>query len=655
MKRKPRVVKKAEQRVKISPTARLVEDIVLRADETLAKFYEALYEAIEEQVQFDEVVKHCWVTELASAWFVLCVVEADENGMEDSDLYRVSYSRDRATGAFTFTAVEEVVAVTTYAVAPDEPEDDEEPGEPEDDGEMESTTTGDVVVAPGARARKRLRMKHDAAPPKPDERKENARRIGEVTERREFVERWGFGLRAVRPDDTVESLVERGASPEWATEMLALRAQLPEAAPNGKPFIGLILGEGAVFGVFNRNSRIYPAGVGRTECERIAKLIEGCYLRKKEGDRDLQISEVDHPPFGARLASSCLMQLRSEYVGDDKVGRARIAFGVMDMTEGRDLMAYAEYGGAIGFSTRSFGRAEYRVMSPDDPNWESNKQHDGAEYEFVFEFTIEATDAVRDPSANVWASEVKPLGEAERREAAILEEVANAIRAAGTTLVEATADGASEAAAEQPPITEATGGTTTAPNDTTEETMNKDDLKKALEATSPEDFAALAPGLFGQIVAAAKAESAAVVADLTAKLEAAGKTQTEQAGKLDAALAKLDAIEKKHAVTEAIALDLKGEADAAKGKLERARLAGAKLEERRKDPAFKFGAALEKYLAVHFVESSVPADKLDDVVKAFERDHALFLNESAGASTSEAAPTGAAQGGDAFLEGVSLN
>src|SRR6185503_307353 len=70
------------------------------------------------------------------------------------------------------------------------------------------------------------------------------------------------------------------------------------------------------------------------------------------------------------------------------------------------------------------------------------------------------------------------------------------------------------------------------PSKDQEEEMNRDDLKKALEATSPEDLAALAPELFGKVVAAAKTEAEAQVK--TARTEAA--TATAKVGELAASV-----------------------------------------------------------------------------------------------------------------------
>ena len=247
-----------------------------------------------------------------------------------------------------------------------------------------------------------------------------------------------------------------------------------EAAPNGKPFLAVLEGRGAVWGIINKNRRLYTKEGMEENVDRLKKQIERAFSNgKAELNHDIIPGEADHPGMfdGARLSATCTQLLDCTIEGND----VRVKFGLMDTTSGRDMLALKEYGIPLGVSTRSYGQQEIKTMDEDNEYYSLNKGFDGQEYAEIGKFKMEAFDLVVHPSAGAY------IGEHER------------------TLTDALVESYNRVTGENVQIKSDSSITNVINEVENCNTMDKETLKAALESVTAEDLQELVPNLCKEI------------------------------------------------------------------------------------------------------------------------------------------------------------
>lgn len=440
------------------------EQLALVGDETVEQFKVALARALADFLEVPDGFAWC-IGDLASEWLIACLFPVDQEEVDgyeaeseyDSEMWRIPYVR--TADGFTFGEPVPVQATIVYEPIALEPEEESTKHVPwltihrrgnigkimrrvkkvmrtvdptaamdavENPSDAQRSGLPEAAYAIVVDGRKVLPHHVNTARDPDDDGSVDLPRL------RNALARWNQvrGLSAEQKAQALRHLeghAKRLKIGKWATEsapvcslterkcddgsaltvdtvrfedVQVLRDSV-EAAPNGKPFLAVLEGRGAVAGKINRNGRLYLPEQMNEACARLSKRIRRAKENGSGLNFDLLVGEADHPDSAPRLLATCTQLVDVTY----QAGDVRVRFGVMDTSAGRDVVALASYGVPIGVSTRSLGRGRSAVMNESNPYWRGNEEFDGEDYEEVYEFDLQAFDLVVDPAARTFLGE----------------------------------------------------------------------------------------------------------------------------------------------------------------------------------------------------------------------------------------------------------
>ena len=321
-------------------------------------------------------------------------------------------------------------------------------------------------------------------------------------------------------------------------------ADVHETAPNGKPFVAVIEGEGGGVGTINRNRRLYLPTYWQENEDRIGSSIKRAYENGSlKSNPHILVGGVDHSAAGAQVMTTATILLEAKRSGN----RVRVKMGFMDNAAAQQALSLREYAIPLGVSWEARVKAKQRVMDEKNPYFAANQEHVGTKYEELGPYVIDRFQIVVDPSALSYL------------ESAAAEKVPGDVR----TMVESLCRDGSKPVGGACACEIRTQGTITQ----TEAIDMAKDLKTALENVTPDDIKTAAPTLHEAIVkAAVEAATAAVKTEPSADLkattealaaeksarEALEKTVSEQRTALDALSADAAEAKRQSAVRTAI-------------------------------------------------------------------------------------------------------
>ena len=155
-------------------------------------------------------------------------------------------------------------------------------------------------------------------------------------------------------------------------------------------YLAVIEAELGKAGIVNKNRRIYPQSEFVRENMRLS-------TRLREGE--FVDGELGHPSGGSTFSVPArLIEVKVE-MADDVIATSFGKFGILNTTNGRDVLTLFRAGMPVGVSSRGEGIVEMVELDEDSEYASANPGHLGETVAVIKEFLLDRYDLVRVPSA----------------------------------------------------------------------------------------------------------------------------------------------------------------------------------------------------------------------------------------------------------------